>query len=163
MVDIEIGVLAAQCLDRRIESIGQLTNEITASKPGNDQERSECGSCCSWIEPAQSSRRRVCRGQPYLERNSSENPAPLPPPSIPPSQRAEHRCRTKVRACVTARVVVARGRPATAAITSRRGSYNRPREAGRRPTAVDDGGLHLTSPSSWIARRQHGAFNDVVY
>jgi hypothetical protein len=66
-------------------------------------------------------------------------------------------------ACVTARVVIARGRPATAAITSGRDSYNRPREAGQRPTAVDDGGLHLTCPSSLDALRQHGAFNDVVY
>ena len=30
MVEIEIGVLAAQCLDRRIDSIEQLTAETTA-------------------------------------------------------------------------------------------------------------------------------------
>ena len=45
MVEIEIGVLAAQCLDRRIDIIEQLTAETTAWK----QQRNAAGARIKWI------------------------------------------------------------------------------------------------------------------
>jgi hypothetical protein len=45
MVEIEIGVLAAQCLDRRIDSIEQLTAETTAW----EQQRNAAGARIKWM------------------------------------------------------------------------------------------------------------------
>ena len=50
MVEIEIGVLAAQCLDRRIDSIEQLTAEIAAWEP---QRNSANARAPKWAGPIQ--------------------------------------------------------------------------------------------------------------
>jgi len=59
MVEIEIGVLAAQCLDRRINSIQQLTAEIAAW----EQQRNAAAAPIKWMFTTEKA--RIKMGRPY--------------------------------------------------------------------------------------------------
>ena len=59
MVEIEIGVLAAQCLDRRINSIQQLTAEIAAW----EQKRNAAAAPIKWMFTTEKA--RIKMGRPY--------------------------------------------------------------------------------------------------
>jgi transposase len=60
MVEIEIGVLAAQCLDRRIDSIEQLTAETTAW----EQQRNAAGARIKWMFTTKKARAKMGRAYP---------------------------------------------------------------------------------------------------
>jgi transposase len=60
MVEIEIGVLAGQCLDRRIESIEQLTAEIAAW----ERQRNVAGARIKWMFTTQKARAKMGRAYP---------------------------------------------------------------------------------------------------
>jgi transposase len=66
MVEIEIGVLAAQCLDRRIESIWQLTAEIVAW----EQQRNSAGARIKWMFTTEKARAKMGRAYPKPQPNS---------------------------------------------------------------------------------------------
>ena len=66
MVEIEIGVLAAQCLDRRIESIRQLTAEIAAW----EQQRNSAGARIKWMFTTEKARAKMGRAYPRHQPNS---------------------------------------------------------------------------------------------
>jgi transposase len=66
MVEIEIGVLASQCLDRRIESIGQLTAEIAAW----EQQRNSAESRIKWMFTTDKARAKMGRAYPRAQSNS---------------------------------------------------------------------------------------------
>ncbi len=59
MVEIEIGVLATQCLDRRIESIKQLVAETTVW----EQRRNAAGNRVKWMFTTEKARAKM--GQAY--------------------------------------------------------------------------------------------------
>ena len=59
MVEIEIGVLASQCLDRRIESIKQLDAETTIW----EQQRNAAGNRIKWMFTTEKARTKL--GQAY--------------------------------------------------------------------------------------------------
>jgi transposase len=60
MVEIEIGVLAAQCLDRRIDSIEQLTAETTAW----EQQRNAAGARIKWMVATKKARAKMGHAYP---------------------------------------------------------------------------------------------------
>ena len=60
MVEIEIGVLAAQCLDRRIDSIEQLTAETTAW----EQQSNAAGARIKWMFPTKKARAKMGHAYP---------------------------------------------------------------------------------------------------
>jgi transposase len=60
MVEIEIGVLAAQCLDRRIDSIEQLTAETTAW----EQQRNAAGARIKWMFTTKKARAKMGHAYP---------------------------------------------------------------------------------------------------
>ena len=60
MVEIEIGVLAAQCLDRRIDSIEQLTAETTAW----EQQRNAAGARIKWMFTTKKARPKMGHAYP---------------------------------------------------------------------------------------------------
>jgi transposase len=60
MVEIEIGVLAGQCLDRRIESRGQLAAEIAAW----EQQRNAARARIKWMFTTQKARAKMARAYP---------------------------------------------------------------------------------------------------
>ena len=66
MVEIEIGVLAAQCLDRRIESIVQLTAETAAW----EQQRNATGARIKWMFTTEKARAKMGRAYPQPQANS---------------------------------------------------------------------------------------------
>ena len=66
MVEIEIGVLAAQCLDRRIESIAQLTAETAAW----EQQRNATGARIKWMFTTEKARAKMGRAYPQPRANS---------------------------------------------------------------------------------------------
>src|SRR5215472_12875311 len=66
MVEIEIGVLAAQCLDRRIESIEQLTAETAAW----EQQRNAAGARIKWMFTTGKARAKMARAYPPPQANS---------------------------------------------------------------------------------------------
>ncbi len=66
MVEIEIGVLAAQCLDRRIESIAQLTAETAAW----EQQRNATGARIKWMFTTEKARAKMGRAYPKPHANS---------------------------------------------------------------------------------------------
>jgi transposase len=66
MVEIEIGVLAAQCLDRRIDSIEQLTAETTAW----EQQRNAAGARIKWMFTTKKARAKMGRAYPKPQANS---------------------------------------------------------------------------------------------
>ena len=66
MVEIEIGVLAAQCLDRRIESIAQLTAETAAW----EQQRNATGARIKWMFTTEKARAKMGRAYPQPQANS---------------------------------------------------------------------------------------------
>ena len=66
MVEIEIGVLAAQCLDRRIESIAQLTAETAAW----EQQRNATGARIKWMFTTEKARVKMGRAYPQPQANS---------------------------------------------------------------------------------------------
>jgi transposase len=68
MVEIEIGVLAAQCLDRRIESIEQLTAETAAW----EQQRNLAGAGIKWMFTTEKARAKMGRAYPKPHANSGQ-------------------------------------------------------------------------------------------
>ena len=66
MVEIEIGVLAAQCLDRRIDSIEQLTAETTAW----EQQRNATGARIKWMFTTKKARAKMGCAYPKAQANS---------------------------------------------------------------------------------------------
>jgi transposase len=68
MVEIEISVLAAQCLDRRIESIGQLTTEIAAW----EQQRNAAGARIKWMFTPEKARAKMGRAYPQHQPKSGQ-------------------------------------------------------------------------------------------
>jgi hypothetical protein len=60
MVEIEIGVLSGQCLDRRIESIEQLAAEIDAW----ECQRNSAGAGIKWMFTTQKARAEMRRAYP---------------------------------------------------------------------------------------------------
>jgi len=60
MVEIEIGVLARQCLDRRIGSIGMLRREVTAWSA----ERNVAGARINWMFDVSAARRKLRKAYP---------------------------------------------------------------------------------------------------
>ena len=66
MVEIEIGVLAAQCLDRRIQSIVQLTAETAAW----EQQRNATGARIKWMFTTEKARAKMGRAYPQPQANS---------------------------------------------------------------------------------------------
>lgn len=68
MVEIEIGVLAAQCLDRRIENIDQLAAEIAAW----EQRRNAAAARIKWMFTAEKARTKMGRAYPRLQPNSAQ-------------------------------------------------------------------------------------------
>jgi len=60
MVEIEIGVLAGQCLDRRIESIEQLTTEIAVW----ERQRNAAGARIKWMFTTEKARAKMGRAYP---------------------------------------------------------------------------------------------------
>ena len=63
MVEIEIGVLAAQCLDRRIESSEQLAAEIAAW----EQQRNATSARIKWMFTTEKARAKMGRAYPNLQ------------------------------------------------------------------------------------------------
>jgi transposase len=66
MVEIEIGVLAAQCLDRRIDSIGRLTAEIASW----EQQRNSASARIKWMFTTEKARAKMGRAYPQPQPNS---------------------------------------------------------------------------------------------
>ena len=67
MVEIEIGVLAAQCLDRRIDSIEQLIAETTAW----EQQRNAAGARIKWMFTTKKARAKMGGAYPKAQANSA--------------------------------------------------------------------------------------------
>ena len=65
MVEIEIGVLAGQCLDRRIDSIAQLTAETAAW----EKQRNAAGARIKWMFTTEKARAKMGRAYPKLTPN----------------------------------------------------------------------------------------------
>ena len=61
MVEIDIGVLAAQCLDRRIASIEQLTAETAAW----ERQRSAARARIKWMFTTEKARAKMARAYPH--------------------------------------------------------------------------------------------------
>jgi len=68
MVEIEIGVLAAQCLDRRIASVEQLTTEIAVW----EQQRNTAGARIKWMFTTAKARAKMGRAYPQPHANSGQ-------------------------------------------------------------------------------------------
>ena len=68
MVEIEIGVLAAQCLDRRINSIQQLTAEIAAW----EQQRNAAAARIKWMFTTEKARIKMGRAYPKSQPGSGQ-------------------------------------------------------------------------------------------
>jgi transposase len=68
MVEIEIGVLACQCLDRRIRSMTQLTAEIAAW----EQRRNSSGDRIKWMFTSEKARLKMRRAYPKPQLNSEQ-------------------------------------------------------------------------------------------
>ena len=68
MVEIEIGVLAGQCLDRRIESMQQLTKEIAAW----EQQRNAAGARIKWMFTTAKARAKMGRAYPQPQAGSAD-------------------------------------------------------------------------------------------
>jgi hypothetical protein len=66
MVEIEIGVLAAQCLDRRIGSIERLTAETAAW----EQQRNAARARIKWMFTTAKARAKMARAYPQPQANS---------------------------------------------------------------------------------------------
>ena len=66
MVEIEIGVLATQCLDRRIESINQLVAETAIW----EQRRNAAGNRVKWMFPTEKARAKMGQAYPRAQVNS---------------------------------------------------------------------------------------------
>jgi DDE superfamily endonuclease len=65
MVEIEIGVLAGQCLDRRIDSIEQLIAETTAW----EQQRNAAGARIKWMFTTKKARAKMGQAYPKARAN----------------------------------------------------------------------------------------------
>ncbi len=68
MVEIEIGVLAAQCLDRRIASIEQLAAETAAW----ERQRNAAGARIKWMFTTEKARDKMGRAYPQPQGNSDQ-------------------------------------------------------------------------------------------
>lgn len=68
MVEIEIGLLAAQCLDRRIGSIEQLAVETAAW----EQRRNAAGARVKWMFTTKKARAKMGRVYPQPQLNSGQ-------------------------------------------------------------------------------------------
>jgi hypothetical protein len=63
MVEIEIGVMASQCLARRIDSKSKLIFEIAAW----EQQRNAAGARINWMFTVERARQKMGRAYPMLE------------------------------------------------------------------------------------------------
>jgi hypothetical protein len=68
MVEIEIGVLHAQCLDRRIASIEQLAAETAAW----ERQRNAAGARIKWMFTTEKARAKMGRAYPQPQGNSDQ-------------------------------------------------------------------------------------------
>ena len=66
MVEIEIGVLRSQCLDRRIETREQLESEIAAW----ENQRNAAGARIKWMFTADKARAKMGRAYPKASKES---------------------------------------------------------------------------------------------
>jgi transposase len=66
MVEIEIGVLNGQCLDRRIDDAGRLISEITAW----EQQRNAAGAQINWMFTTEKARAKMGRAYPQTVKES---------------------------------------------------------------------------------------------
>ena len=69
MVEIEIGVLAAQCLDRRIDSTQQLVAETAAW----EQQRNAAGHRIKWMFTTEKARAKMGRAYPKHDAKSARH------------------------------------------------------------------------------------------
>jgi hypothetical protein len=66
MVEIEIGVLRGQCLDRRIDDPKRLISEIAAC----EQQRNVDGACINWMFTTEKARAKMGRAYPVTAKES---------------------------------------------------------------------------------------------
>ena len=66
MVEIEIGVLRGQCLERRIDSAEQLSQEIAAW----EQQRNAAGARINWMFTTNRARAKLARAYPQPAKES---------------------------------------------------------------------------------------------
>jgi hypothetical protein len=66
MVEIEIGVLRGQCLDRRIDDPKRLISEIAAW----EQQRNVDGACINWMFTTEKARAKMGRAYPVTAKES---------------------------------------------------------------------------------------------
>jgi hypothetical protein len=66
MVEIEIGVLRRQCLDRRIDNAGQLTGEIAVW----EQQRNAAGARINWMFTTNRARAKLAHAYPQPAKES---------------------------------------------------------------------------------------------
>jgi len=63
MVEIEIGVLRGQCLNRRIDNRDRLISEVAAW----EHQRNESGAKIKWMFTAEKARTKMARAYPKIE------------------------------------------------------------------------------------------------
>jgi hypothetical protein len=68
MVEIEIGVLKTQCLDRRIDTSQHLKSEIAAW----EKQRNAAGAGIKWMFTTEKARAKMGRAYPQLQANSGQ-------------------------------------------------------------------------------------------
>jgi hypothetical protein len=66
MVEIEIGVLRGQCLDRRIDDPDWLRREIDAW----ERQRNAAGARINWMFTTDKARAKICRAYPVTSKES---------------------------------------------------------------------------------------------
>jgi hypothetical protein len=66
MVEIEIGVLRGQCLDRRIDDSNRLISEIAAW----EKQRNTAGACIKWMFTTEKARAKTGRAYPVTSKES---------------------------------------------------------------------------------------------
>ena len=67
MVEIEIGVLRTQCLDRRIDKRQDMETEIAAWQ----QQRNASGAKINWMFSSEKARNKLARAYPKIEPKES--------------------------------------------------------------------------------------------
>ena len=70
MVEIEIGVMTTQCLDRRIPDIETLRTEVQAWADGRNRE----GATINWMFDVHAARNKMARHYPVPTLNQSSSP-----------------------------------------------------------------------------------------
>jgi hypothetical protein len=66
MVEIEIGVLRGQCLDRRIDDPKRLVSEIAAW----EKQRNAASACIKWMFTTEKARAKMGRAYPVTSKES---------------------------------------------------------------------------------------------